>query len=122
MIRRPPRATHTDTLSPYTTLFLATEARLADHHGAATKPEAPRRTSPCTGERSLACPAEFLLHHRRHPSAHATNPPAGPQKNQSRESLDHGKSLPVLWCCSLCKHQDPECSRQDLRSRFASRQ
>src|SRR3546814_10627167 len=50
----------------------------------------------CTGERSLACPAEFLLHHRRHPSAHATNPPAGPQKNQSRESLDHGKSLPEI--------------------------
>src|SRR3546814_13361727 len=90
------------------------EARLADHHGPATTPEAPRRTSPCTGERSLACPAEFLLHHRRHSSAPATNPPARPPKHHTRKSLDYGTSLPVLWCCSLCNHHTPKYTRQDL--------
>src|SRR3546814_6528370 len=44
MIRRPPRATRTDTLFPYTTLFRSVE--LAAPRPRPARPAAPRRPSP----------------------------------------------------------------------------
>src|SRR3546814_2035078 len=113
MIRRPPRSTRTDTLFPYTTLFLSAGRALTvtppwqswpdrrpnpnDHAGSATR----RRTSPCrrsrrNRSRSLSqslCPAGKLpltvdrLDH-------------GPAANQADRPEEHTSELQSLMSTS----------------------
>src|SRR3546814_18910548 len=49
MIRRPPRATRTDTLFPYTTLFRSTNETRSDQHGVAVDHDNPA-LDPLTGD------------------------------------------------------------------------
>src|SRR3546814_13675298 len=57
MMRRPPRSTRTDTLLPYTTLFLSQPARLQPRR----RPVRPRAQSPQDRRRAADLPGRLLL-------------------------------------------------------------
>src|SRR3546814_7153454 len=54
MIRRPPRSTRTDTLFPYTTLFLSSGRGLVDHQPGRIRPQSRPRIAQARGARRQA--------------------------------------------------------------------
>src|SRR3546814_3300636 len=95
MILRPPRATRSDTLFPYPTLFLAGSAG-AFHAG--LEPRGRRCAGPCGARARQPAPAALgadRLRHGRDGGGHRRGPRTGPEDREDR-SEEHTSELQSL--------------------------
>src|SRR3546814_5260900 len=85
MTRRPPRATRTDTLVPYTTLFRSGRGRRTDVHGLRKK-EQHMRTKQLARLASIGAAAALVVGINAIPGGSQTTPTSGTTRSEEHTS------------------------------------
>src|SRR3546814_5995310 len=103
MIRRPPRSTRSDTLFPYTTLFLSREPERR-HGGEPQDPPELRRLQQQPAEALDLEGVEALLHGAGHEEEHAGDEPVGDRSEEHTSELQSLMRISYAVFCLKKQH------------------